>query len=234
MRYTLTFFSFAIVVFVATGCYTPPQAANNIEQGGIADLDAQEIADAEPPTSIVRQPALLDHKNLKFGREIPDWVILDQAEIERSGAYPNSYVFKFESPRSQNLQAADIWTRNFTAPSQIAASITNRVRAKFSGATAGDLNQIDNYLEQVVETLSEVEISGYTAEADYWVQNRYYDTDGEPIEDAYTVIVLYTMQKNILDGLIQQALDGATQVAELTDTQETVRQRVVDSFADGL
>lgn len=188
----------------------------------------------ETPKSILRRPDLLDHKNLKFGREIPQWVLRSQMEIEDENTYPQRYVFKFESPRSQNLQAAELWTRNFSAAERISQLISTRVEAKFVGAVEGDLNRLQNYLEQVTKTISNTTVSGYKVEADYWIQNRYYNINGEIDENAYTFFALYTISKSSVDRLIRSALEDATEKTALTPAQERARERVSESFSDGL
>lgn len=195
--------------------------------------EEEEPVNANVPEPILRQPDLLDHKNYKFGREVPEWVVMDATEIEDLDEYEDVYVFKFESPRAQSLQGAELWTRNFTAASQIAQTVRNRVQVKFAGAAVGDMDMVESYMEQVVQSLSDAEFSGYQPEADYWIQMRYYEPDGSVDEDAYTYLVMYTIPKNTLDGMIQDALEEADEEPE-TEEEETARQRVREAFENGL
>lgn len=181
----------------------------------------------------VRQPDVLDHKGLKFGQKVPEWVGLTRNEIETRDLYPQRYAFKFESPRAQDLYAAQLWTRNFEATSRISQLVSTRVRNKFVGAAAGDLDQLSAYLEQVVDSLAEVTIQGYQLESEYWVQSRYYDTRGNG-EDAYTYFVLYTIAEQTLDQLVQRALTDAAANEVLSNEQERVRARVEEAFENGL
>jgi len=185
------------------------------------------------PAPVLKRPDILDHKNYKFGRDIPDWVVMDATEIEKLPQYQDDYVFKFESPRAQSLQGAELWTRNFTAASQIAQTVRNRVRVKFAGAAVGDMNMVENYMETVVDSLSDAQFSGYQPVADYWIQMRYYRDDGTVDEDAYTYYVLYTIPKTTLDRMIRDALDNADQ-KPATEEEVTARQRVKDAFENGL
>ncbi len=195
--------------------------------------EEREPLNANVPEPILRRPDLLDHKNYKFGREVPEWVVMDATEIEEMDEYEDVYVFKFESPRAQSLQGAELWTRNFTAASQIAQTVRNRVQVKFAGAAVGDMDMVESYMEQVVQSLSDAEFSGYQPEADYWIQMRYYRPDGSVDEDAYTYLVMYTIPQNTLDRMIQDALDEAGDEPE-TEEEETARQRVREAFENGL
>ena len=178
---------------------------------------------------------MLDHKNYKWGRDVPDWVVMNAQELEELDRYEGRYVFKFESPRAQSLQGAEIWTRNFQAASQIAQVVRNRVQTKFAGAAAGDIDMVETYMEQVVQSLSDAEFSGYQPVDDYWVQMRYYNDDGSVEEDGYTYLVLYTIPKETLDRMIDEALDqAARQNQPDTEEEETARQRVEEAFANGL
>jgi hypothetical protein len=187
--------------------------------------------DIEDP--IVRQPDILDHKNYKFGREIPDWVFMEAYEIEQLRDYRDFYVFKFESPRAQSLQGAQMWARNFQAASELAQTIRNRVEVKFAGSAAGDMDRVDEYMEEVVNTLSSAEFSGYRPEADYWVELRYYNAEGEVAEEAYTYYVMYTIPKEVLDRAVMEALEEADDES-VSAEERRVRDRVKDAFENGL
>ncbi|TVR60114.1 MAG: hypothetical protein EA426_05680 [Spirochaetaceae bacterium] len=190
--------------------------------------------DARPsaPEPILRRPDILDHKNYRFGRDVPEWVFLDQIELEQLSEFDGYYVFKFESPRARSLDGAQLWTRNFTAASQIAQIVRNRVQVRFAGAAAGDMDAIETYMEQVVQSFSDVEFSGYVPAADYWVQMRYYRPDGSVEEDAYTYLVLYQIPRTTLDRMIREALESVDRAT--SEDEQTVRDRVKEAFAAGM
>jgi hypothetical protein len=193
----------------------------------------EEEPEEEVPAPILKRPDILDHKNYKWGRDVPDWVTMDAVEVEQLEKYEDSYVFKFESPRAQSLQGAELWTKNFTAASQIAQIVQNRVQTKFAGAAAGDIDMLETYMEQVVQSFSDAQFSGYTPEDDYWVQMRYYDEEGEVDEEAYTYVVIYTIEKDVLDEMVQNALENAGEEPD-TEEEKSARDRVQEAFAEGL
>ena len=233
-RYVWKVVAMATFGFAAISCATAPPAEEDRSVSAAPEGQPVEEVSVEITETLVRQPELLDHKNFKFGREVPDWVALEASEIEARELYPSSYAFKFESPRAQDLQGAQIWTRNFIATSELAQIVRDRVEVKFAGAVAGDIDLVESYLEQVVQRVSETEFSGYRPVSDYWLQLRYYSADGSVEEDAYTYIVLYTIPKAILDGLIQQSLEGADAEQPASEEERSARALVREAFEEGL
>ncbi len=207
-----------LILTVISGCF-------GAGRGRPRDVDIDD--------PIVKQPDILDHKNYKFGREIPDWVFMEGFEIEQLREYRDFYVFKFESPRAQSLQGAQMWARNFQAAAELAQTIRNRVEVKFAGSAAGDLDRVDEYLEEVVNSLSTAQFSGYRPEADYWLKLRYYDAEGDVAEEAYTYYVMYTIPREVLDRTVMRALEEADDET-VSDEERRVRNRVKDAFENGL
>lgn len=200
---------------------------------GCASKPASKPAPAKPAVAqpIVKRPDLLDHKNYKWGKEPPEWVTMNVDELEKLDKYKDVYVFKFESPRAKDLQGAELWTKNFTAASEIAQQVKNRVQVKFAGAAAGDMNKLETYMEQVVKSFSDSTFAGYKQVDSYWVQMRYYKPDGSVDEDAYTYLALYTIPKATLDELVRKALDEAAEANKpKSPDEETARQRVKEAF----
>lgn len=210
----------ALLFSLMAGCASKPKAK-----------PAVKAAPAELAQPIVRRPDMLDHKNYKWGTQAPEWVTMDVNDLEAMDKYKSDYVFKFESPRAQNLQGAELWTRNFTAAAEIAQQVRNRVQVKFAGAAAGDMNQLGSYMEQVVKSFSDATFAGFRQRDSYWVQMRYYKPDNTPEQDAFTYLALYTIPKTTLDELVRKALDEAGNVVKpKTQEEQTARQRVQEAF----
>ncbi len=210
---------FAILVAVlAAACASAPE-------------EEPERAPAPEPTT--RQPEMLDHRNHKWGTPVPEWVTMEVDELEQLDQYEDYYVFRFESPRAQSLQGAEIWTQQFTAQSAITQEVENRVQTRFAGAAAGDMDLVENYMEQVVASVSDATVSGYRRARDYWVRMRYFDSDGDVDEDAYTYVVLYTIPQDTLNRMVQDALDRNDGSVE-SEEERTVRDRVKEAFERGL
>jgi hypothetical protein len=184
---------------------------------------------------VVKQPDMLDHKNFKWGTQPPEWVTMNVDDLEALDKYKEDYVFKFESPIAQNLQGAELWTKNFTANSEIAGQVRSRVQAKFAGAAAGDMNDLGSYMETTVKSLSDATFSGYRQRDNYWVKMRYYKPDGDVDSEGYTYLALYTIPRKTLDKLISDAL-GAADSGEKpkNENEKTARDRVKEALAEGL
>ncbi|MDR3200449.1 MAG: hypothetical protein LBT68_03220 [Spirochaetales bacterium] len=162
-------------------------------------------------------------------------IMMNVDDLEALDKYKSDYVFKFESPIAQNLQGAELWTKNFTANAEIAQQVQNRVQAKFQGAAAGDMNDLGTYMESTVKSLSDATFSGYRQRDNYWVKMRYYKADGSPESEGYTYLALYTIPRKTLDDLIQKALGSADTVEKpKTENERTARERVKEAIAEGL
>ncbi|PIE97810.1 MAG: hypothetical protein CR988_06005 [Treponema sp.] len=196
---------------------------------------------SEPETSgmgqvsdSIKKPVLIDHKNLKWSKDAPTWVSKEVSELEAQPKYADLYIFKFESPRSKSLEGAELWTRDFSVPSEMARMVKMRVESKAVAAAAGDKDLITGYLEDIVKTLTDTKLSGFKKETDYWIQQRYFDAEGEPAGDDYTYLVLYSIPKKTLNRLIDNAITGADEVKPKTEEEKRVRDLVKESIKDGI
>lgn len=174
---------------------------------------------ANKPT--IKKPELIDHKNQKWGKTPPEWVSMERDEIEAMDKYQNVYIFKFESEKSKDLEGTQLWLRNFSATTELSKMITQRIKDVSAAAAAGDKNAIETYMEEVVRSVSQAELHGLKKESDYWIQQRYFTADGEVEGDFYTVQVLYSIPRETLDKLINNAISGVEQ----PKTEEELRAR---------
>jgi hypothetical protein len=212
-----------MVFSLVTGCASKPKPK--------PAAPAAQAGPAPIPQPIVKRPDMLDHKNYKWGTQPPEWVTMNVGDLENQPKYKDQYVFKFESPRAKDLQGAELWTKNFTAASEIAQQVKNRVQVKFAGAAAGDMNQLGTYMEQVVKSFSDASFAGFKQMDSYWVQMRYYKPDGNVDQDAYTYLALYNIPKATLDELVRKALDEAgNTVKPKTPEEQTARKRVEEAL----
>lgn len=194
---------------------------------------ATETADEQSIEPDVRQPDMLDHQNFAFGDPVPQWVREDVSDLEQLDEYEDLYLFKFEGPRAQSLMGAQAWVDQFVAANQIASSIQQRIESRFTGALVGDVDMVETYMEQVVDTFTEANVTGYIKLRDYWVQRRYYTPDGEVDEDAYSYYVLYGMDRDVLDAQIERALQEADS-EDVTEEEASARDRVRQAIENGL
>lgn len=195
----------------------------------------EPVATPKPEVKpVAKKPDIIDHKDYKWGKDVPDWVTMDVTELEKLPEYEGMYLFKFESPRAQDLEGARLYVENMQAATEIARIVSTRVQQKFAGAAAGDLDKLEVYMEAVTKVLAEATVTGYRKLADYWVQMRYYREDGSVDEDAYTFLALYGVDKTTLDDMVRKALEDAdNQNKPKSEEEKTARDRVKEAFAEG-
>ncbi|AEJ60559.1 hypothetical protein Spith_0273 [Spirochaeta thermophila DSM 6578] len=212
----------ALVVLAVAGCKGAPEEK------------PQEPKPQVEVKPVAKKPDIIDHKNYKWGKDVPDWVLMDVAELEQLPEYKDLYLFKFESPRAKDLEGARLYVENMQAATEIARQVSLRVQQKFAGAAAGDLDRLETYMETVVKTLAQATIVGFKKLDDYWVLMRYYREDGSVEEDAYTYVALYGVERRTLDELVRRALENADeQVKPRSEEEKTARDRVKEAFEEG-
>lgn len=177
---------------------------------------------------------IIEHKGSLIGKDTPNWVGLEQNEIQALPEYKDVYVFLFEE-RGASLDGVKIWANKFSARSELAGIIKTRVQDKFAGAAAGDKDKLETYFENISKSVADGDYSGAKKEADWWVKAQYYDLKTNQLKDeeVYTYFLLYTIDKKILDKQIAKAIDGAEANKPKTEEEKTARSRVREALAEG-
>ena len=188
----------------------------------------------QAPEVVAPTYKIVDHKNMVFGTNAPEWCLKEAFELEQEKDYKGKYVFKFDQS-GKDLEGVKLWANGFNAQSQIAKLVNTRVQDKFVGAAAGDKDMLETYMEEVVKILAEARFSGYRQEGDFWALLQYYDTKGKPDRQEYHYYILYTIDKELLDTQIQKYVDGVDQSDKpKTEEEKTARERVKEAFSDGI
>lgn len=184
------------------------------------------------PASTVKRPEIIDHKNLKWGNPPPEWVTKERVDIEAMAQYKDLRIFKFESEKSKDLEGTQLWIKNFNAMSDISREIQTRVRDAAAAAAVGNKDALESYMEQVVTSLSEATINGLKEEGNYWVLRRHFKADGEIEGDFYTVSILYSIPRHVIEELIQRAIDGIAKpkTEEEVKARNLVNQAMLNNF----
>jgi len=172
---------------------------------------------------------IIEHKGTSFGADIPQWVMkaLDSANaVEKMPEYAGRYAF-IADQRGQDLSGLQTWANNFTIQPMVASRIDNTVEAAFKGGQAGDVKKVGEYFQRYVETRTSVNFTGLVKEGEWWVRTR--ERSGE----YYRYIVLYTVDKNILDKQIEEYMNqkfggsiGVTRDAEELENIDVVKEIV--------
>lgn len=182
-----------------------------------------------------KRPEIIDHKNMKWGKEPPEWVSMERDTIEKSGTYGDVYIFKFESEKGKDLEGSQLWLKNFAVASEISRLISQRVSDKVASAAEGNKDQVASFTKELVRIVSEATINGLKKESDYWVLQRYYSAEGDIEGDFYSAVILYSVPKNILDGIIKEAIKQANSKDPVkTPEEKDVRDTVIKAFDAGM
>lgn len=208
-----------VLVFLYISCETTNEVSN-----GTAKVSVKGKA-----------PEMIDHKNYQFGKEVPEWVSMEQYDIEQLPKYKDVYVFKFTSERSKDLEGSQIWMKNFTVASEISRLLSQRIIDKAVSAAGGNANAIDGYTKELVKIANESNISGLKKEGDYWTYRRYFKPNGEVEGDFYSTFMLYVVPRKVLDEIIKDALTKANEKEkpksqEEKDLREMVNKAMTEEF----
>ena len=187
-----------------------------------ATTESANKGNSSKAVSKSRTPEIIDHKNQQFNKEIPEWVSMEQYDIEQLPRYKDVYVFKFQSEKSKDLEGAQLWMRNFTVASEVARLISQRIRDKAVSAAGGNADKIDAYTKELVKLVSEANMSGLKREGDYWTLRRFFDADGDAEGDFYTLVMIYSVPRKTLDGIIKDA------IAKANDKEKPKSQEEID------
>ena len=142
----------------------------------------------------VYPPKVIEHKKSAFGGDVPDWVFMEQAELELQDEYEDTYVFIFDQT-GKDLDGLQSWTRSFVAATEVARMVSTRVMNKFAGAQVGDKDMVETYMEEVAKVLAVAEYAGARKKADFWVLQQYYKDDGKADRQEYRYLLLYTVPR---------------------------------------
>lgn len=210
-----------LVVAICSSCATVEKSSNS----GNPKLNVKAT----------KRPEIIDHKNMKWGKEPPEWVSMEREEIEKTGKYGDSYVFKFESEKGKDLEGSELWLKNFAVGSEISRLVSQRVNDKAVSAAEGNKDKVAAFTKELVSIVSQSTINGLKRESDYWVLQRWYNADGEAEGDYYSSLILYSIPKAILDGIVKEAIKMANgKVPPATPEEKDAQETVMKAFDAGL
>jgi hypothetical protein len=202
----------AVLAIVVAGCASEPEPQ-------------REAVTVEAPPEY----QIIDHKTRDFGGSVPDWVTKSASELEGMSQYQDFYVF-VDDQVGRDIEGLKLWARGFSISSEIARLVSTRVEDKFVGAAAGDRNELETYLEEVVKSVSEAQYSGARVEQDFWVKRRKLSDNTED----YRYLFLVTVPRQQIDAAIQRALDEAEEARNPSPNKQTAIDRVKAAFDEGL
>jgi hypothetical protein len=218
-----------IAIFtIVLGCISKPEPPPAVPTAAPTPEPPPTPKPTPPPPP---PPQIIEHKTSDFGGEVPEWLSMDALDLEQQEAYVNHYVFIEDHPGGKDLMGLKAWAKNFSAKDAVASMVSNRVKSKFVGALAGDIDMVETYMEQVVKSVAEAEFSGLRVNEDFWVKKRYYNSDGEVESEEYRYLFLITVPRKAINDAIKRAFDETTPE---TEEERSAIDRVKDSWGDDL
>lgn len=192
------------------------------------------------PAETVLTPDILEHKGTALGANVPAWVMAyvenGPSGVEKLPEYKGKYVIVLDS-EGQNKQGTLAAMDNMDAPVQIARYLSTRVQQKFAGAQVGDRDQLQEYFENVVKTVSEARFSGFMGGPDWWVYLQYYKpgakSKSEVDRRVYRVIKIYTIDQTVLQTQLDKYLNDAEKSAAKTPEKQRAIDAVQSAFYEG-
>jgi hypothetical protein len=189
-----------ITATVLTGCKSAPNAGTG-----------QGSASATPAKSQAVQFVRIDYQGAAIGSEVPTWVDLainrKLEEIKKIQRFEGKVPF-IEEGSGQNLDLLRSWVNNFNAQAGVSRRIVNYVEAQFGGALTGnkDTPENQNFLKEIIASLSSAQFSGLAKEMDYWIKLRIIDNSKGTEREEYRYYVIYSMAEADLQYQIDRAM----------------------------
>lgn len=203
---------------------------------------ASQPAPSEGPkvSETVLTPDILEHKGTALGANVPAWVMAyienGPNGIEKLPEYKGKYIIVLDS-EGANKQGTQVAMDNMDAPVQIARYLSTRVQQKFAGAQVGDRDQLEEYFENVVKTVSEAKFSGFMAGPDWWVYLQYYKPGAKSKTEVdrriYRVIKLYSIDSALLQSQLEKYLNDVEAAVAKTPEKQRAIDAVQSAFYEG-
>ena len=90
-------------------------------------------------------PEMIDYKDKKFGKKVPDWVTMEVRELEARKENADVYVFKFISPRGKSLEGVRSITQSLDMPQQVAQMAGVRMKQKAAATATDNLDAVGRW-----------------------------------------------------------------------------------------
>ncbi len=205
-----------------------------------ASCASQPSVEAPKVADTVLTPDVLEHKGTALGANVPSWVMSyiesGASGIEKLPEYKGKYVIVLDS-EGQSKQGTQTAMDNMDAPVQIARYLSTRVQQKFAGAQVGDRDQLTEYFENVVKTVSEAKFSGFMAGPDWWVYLQYYKPGAKNKSEVerriYRVIKLYSIDTEVLQKQLEKYLTDVEAAVAKTPEKQRAIDAVQSAFYEG-
>ena len=174
----------------------------------------------EEPVMNTGRPEVIDYQGLALGSAVPEWVIAigdgSERRVRKSLDIPNSKQIFILQNKGNDLDFLKAWTDQVDARAEIAASVEQTIAQTVQSemeVRQADSQQKAKAAKIYSATMTNVTLNGLSKEDYYWIKTRTPKVDVKTPKLAtdynyeYTYYVVYTLDKDLYERQIAQAMD---------------------------
>ena len=174
----------------------------------------------EEPVMNTGRPEVIDYQGLALGSAVPEWVIAigdgSERRVRKSLDIPNSKQIFILQNKGNDLDFLKAWTDQVDARAEIAASVEQTIAQTVQSemeVRQADSQQKAKAAKIYSATMTNVTLNGLSKEDYYWIKTRTPKVDVKTPKLAtdynyeYTYYVVYTLDKDLYERQVLQAMD---------------------------
>ena len=174
----------------------------------------------EEPVMNTGRPEVIDYQGLALGSAVPEWVIAigdgSERRVRKSLDIPNSKQIFILQNKGNDLDFLKAWTDQVDARAEIASSVEQTIAQTVQSemeVRQADTQQKEKAAKIYSATMTNVTLNGLSKEDYYWIKTRTPKVDVAKPKLAtdynyeYTYYVVYTLDKDLYERQVRQAMD---------------------------
>lgn len=210
------------LMFTAISCGTTDEVAKTELKGNSANV-------------ATKRQTIVDYQGGVFGQEIPEWVkaVVNGEKNRLPKLLPNLEGKKIfiASERGSDLDFVKTWVDGVGLDQKIAKIFETNIAAAqqtvSQGLDSDKKTVMTKEIKNFTQSLTSVRLSGLEQEASYWVQVEKYDAEGNVSETYFEYYVIASMDEDIFESQLAQALTGITDVTtESASLKEILKEKL--------
>jgi len=190
---------------------------------------------------------LIESQNGSPENGIPEWLslYLDKGitAVEALNEYNGKYVLIGEN-RGTNLMALNQWANGFSETFDFPGLLVQRVERRLvSSASLYPDDEYGEFFVNMIRQISDGEYPGVVKDQIFWIKQKRLPLEDEDVDDPveiqnfiserYKMFVLLAIDRDVLQGIIQQLMDGIITPRTTTREQNAAINRIRNTFFEG-
>ena len=168
---------------------------------------------------------------------MPQWLLafIEKGiwEVEELPAYEDKYVF-IGVNRGTNFTALSMWAQRFSTAQDLALLATDRIeRRMVLNSTLYPDNEYGRFFDAMIIAASNNEYRGAVKEDTYWYGTNSSEQNEDSSLDVYYFFVLITIDKIIMQDIVENIMNHANTVSVPTASQAAAINSLMLNFFDG-